>query len=343
MKIKEVANRLNTTPRTIRFYEEKGLIQPDKGENDYRSYSDDHLWRLQTILALREVGLSTQQIKNTLHNEEEVERYLNAQRSALYEEWLEIKDMIGTIDQMLNKKTGEELVKEDIFALADQLKNVKEKRKGWQDQWDFNSQAREYDESLKMNGYRFNVHEHYGEALAKAIEFVQPAEGETGVDIGIGTGNLGSQCIPHGAHVIGVDQSDEMLNVCKEKHPQIDVRHGHFLALPVMDDEADFITTSYALHHVTEEEKELALMEMNRILRSKGRVVIVDLMFADQHDRERVIGDFKEAGNREAIFAIEDEYYANRSNLEAWFKKIGYTVHTYVFNDILHMVYAEKH
>ncbi|QST00646.1 MerR family transcriptional regulator [Pontibacillus sp. ALD_SL1] len=107
MKIKEAANRLNTTPRTIRFYEEKGLIQPDKGENDYRSYNEHHLWRLQTILSLREVGMSTEQIKHTLQNEEKVERYLNVQRSALYEEWLEIKDMIGTIDQMLHKSADE--------------------------------------------------------------------------------------------------------------------------------------------------------------------------------------------------------------------------------------------
>ncbi|GGD15791.1 MerR family transcriptional regulator [Pontibacillus salipaludis] len=342
MKIKEAANRLNTTPRTIRFYEEKGLIQPDKGENDYRSYNEHHLWKLQTILSLREVGMSTQQIKHTLQNEEEVECYLNVQRSALYEQWLEIKDMIGTIDQMLDKSTDEGFVKEDIFALADQLKNVKEKRKGWQDQWDFNGQARDYDKSLKMNGYRFNVHEHYEEALEKAVEVVQPKEGEKGVDIGIGTGNLGSQFTPKGACIIGVDQSDEMLSVCKEKHPQIDVRHGHFLALPVMDGEVDFITTSYALHHVTEEEKELALREMDRILKPNGRIAIVDLMFADQHDRECVVGDFKDAGNQEAIFAIEDEYYANRSNLVAWFEQLGYKVHTHSFNNILHMVYAEK-
>ncbi|QST00647.1 methyltransferase domain-containing protein [Pontibacillus sp. ALD_SL1] len=233
-------------------------------------------------------------------------------------------------------------VKEDIFALANQLKSIKQKRKGWQDEWDFNSQARDYDESLKMNGYRFNVHENYDQALAKAIEFVHPREGETGVDIGIGTGNLGSQCIPLGTHVIGVDQSDEMLSVCKGKHPQIDVRHGHFLALPVMDGEVDFITTSYALHHVTEGEKELALREMDRILKPNGRIAIVDLMFANQHDRERVISDFKEAGNQEAILAIEDEYYADRSNLVAWFEQLGYEIHIHPFNDILHMVYAEK-
>lgn len=342
MKIKEVATKLNTTQRTIRFYEEKGLIQPDKGDNDYRYYTEQHLWKLQTILSLREVGMSTAQIKKTLMSEEEVGRYLNMQRSALYEEWLEIKDMIGTIDQMIEKNEDQELVKEDIFALADQLKTLKEKRKGWQDQWNFDSQARGYDESLKMNGYRFNVHENYEDALAKAIESIRPLKGEKGVDIGTGTGNLGSKCLPLGAHVIGVDQSEEMLKVCKEKHPDIDVRNGHFLALPVMDGEADFITTSYALHHVTEQEKELALREMDRILKPKGRIAIVDLMFANAHDRARVIKGFEEEGNQEALYAIEDEFYADRSNLVEWFKQLGYTVHTHSFNDILHMVYAEK-
>ncbi|MDY0409593.1 MerR family transcriptional regulator [Paracerasibacillus soli] len=32
MQIKEVAQQLHTTARTIRYYEEKGLIHPDKDQ-----------------------------------------------------------------------------------------------------------------------------------------------------------------------------------------------------------------------------------------------------------------------------------------------------------------------
>lgn len=342
LKIKEAANRLNTTPRAIRFYEEKGLIEPEKGENDYRHYNDQHLWKLQTILALREVGMSTSQIKSTLQDDKEVSKYLNLQRSALYEEWLEIKDMITTIDQMLNKQQNTTLSTQDIFKLADHLKDMKQKRKSWDDQWNFNEQAHDYDTSLKMNGYRFNVHEFYNEALAKAVQYVSPQPGEQGVDIGTGTGNLASLCLEKGASMIGVDQSEEMLNQCAKKFPSIDTRHGHFLALPVMDNQANFIVSSYALHHVTDDEKVMALQEMDRVLQSGGRIAITDLMFLNKEHKQATMKKYEEAGNDEAIYAINDEYYADQSILLNWFEENNYHYETHMFSDILHVVYAKK-
>lgn len=339
MKIKEAANRLNTTPRTIRFYEEKGLVQPEKGENDYRYYNEADLWKLQTILALREVGMSTSKIKITLQDENEVRKYLNMQRSALFEEWLEIKDMISTLDQMLEQPSFSQ---EDIFTLANHLKDVKQKRKDWEDQWNFDRQAKDYDKSLKKSGFRFNVHEFYDEALDTALGFVKPVEGETGLDIGIGTGNLAERCLEGGASMIGVDQSEEMLKVCGEKHPAIDTRHGHFLALPLMDKQVDFIVSSYALHHLTDEEKLLALQEMDRVLDDGGRISIADLMFEDEVQKEAVMKRFEEEGNTEAIFAINDEYYGLRSQLSGWLEQHGYRVEVKRLSDILHVVYAVK-
>lgn len=50
MNIKEAASRLGISARAIRFYEEKGLIQPAKQvSNGYRTYTENDIWRLQTI------------------------------------------------------------------------------------------------------------------------------------------------------------------------------------------------------------------------------------------------------------------------------------------------------
>jgi len=340
LKIKEAADRLNTTSRTIRFYEEKGLIQPEKGENDYRYYNEADLWKLQTILALREVGMSTSQIKMTLQDEQEVSKYyLNLQRSALYEEWLEIKDMIITLDQMLEQPSFSQ---EDIFTLANHLKDLKRKRKNWEDQWNFDSQAEGYDTSLKKSGFRFNVHEFYDDALTSAVGYVEPVAGETGLDIGVGTGNLAEKCLGAGAAMIGVDQSEEMLRVCRKKNPQVDTRHGHFLALPLMDKQVDFIVSSYALHHLTDDEKLLALQEMDRVLAEGGRIAIADLMFENPSQKNEVMIAFKTQENDEAIFAINDEYYGMRSELIHWLERHDYRVDTQRLSDILHVVFAEK-
>lgn len=252
MQMKEVASQLHTTPRTIRFYEEKGLITPYKTANNYRQFDEEHVERLRVILALREVGMSTSQIKNTLSNQHAIDHYLNDQRSVLYSEWLEMKDMIATIDEMVK---SEDIESHSLYEKAITLKDLKKKRQQWHDRWDFDSQANSYDQDLKTEGYAFNIHAHYEEVLAETVRLIDATTGEVGADIGIGTGNLGSQFLSKGASVIGVDQSKEMLLKCAEKFPTIEIRSGHFLALPLMDQSVDFITSSYALHHVEEEEK----------------------------------------------------------------------------------------
>ncbi|NOZ36845.1 MAG: MerR family transcriptional regulator [Gammaproteobacteria bacterium] len=48
-KIGEVAERLNTTPRTLRFYEEQGMLTPFRSAKGTRLYSDDDIARLEII------------------------------------------------------------------------------------------------------------------------------------------------------------------------------------------------------------------------------------------------------------------------------------------------------
>lgn len=50
MKIGEVAERLGTTPRTLRFYDQEGLIRPRRSEKGTRHYGEDDIERLQAIL-----------------------------------------------------------------------------------------------------------------------------------------------------------------------------------------------------------------------------------------------------------------------------------------------------
>lgn len=339
MKIKEVAKFLNTTPKALRFYEEKGLITPKKDKsNQYRDFSETDLYRLSTILALREIGVSIRDIKTILDNPElSITQYLDIQRSALFEQWLEMRDMIETIDQMLEKSTESNSF-EAIHQLANHLKNMKEIRNKWHDRWNFDEQAIDYDDHIKKEGHIFNVHEGYDEALALVVEKVQLEQNSIVVDIGIGTGNLGSRFLTNGNKVIGIDQSEKMLEICREKHPEIETRKGHFLALPLLDQSVDAIVSSYALHHLPDEEKLLALAEMIRVLKPHGQICIADLMFADETHRKAVLEGFEKSGNRIAIDAIEDEYYADKSLLVKWIKENGYKVETKQLNDILGII-----
>ncbi|SFJ75632.1 putative AdoMet-dependent methyltransferase [Halobacillus dabanensis] len=339
MRIKEVANRLGTTTRTIRFYEEKGLVKPEKGANDYRNYKEEDVKELKGILALREVGMSTVQIKKFLKGEVDQFSFLDMQRSVLYEEMIQIRDMIGVLDKMME---GDLTGSEDTMELAQKLKEIKQMRKNWKDRWDFDAQAEQYDENIKTTGYGFNVHQQYEEALTRVRDCINPLRHELGLDIGVGTGNLAELFLDRGTQMIGVDQSERMLRVCLNKHPNIDARRGHFLSLPVSDKGVDFVVSSYALHHLTDEEKELALAEMDRVLINGGRLAIADLMFENQATKKSILQQYLDEGNDEAIDAINDEYYADRSRLVSWLIDRDYRVETHQFNRILHLVFASK-
>ena len=61
-KIGEVAAMLNTTVRTIRYYEEEGLLVPHRTDGGTRLYSEQHIYRLRAILHLAENGFSLDDI-----------------------------------------------------------------------------------------------------------------------------------------------------------------------------------------------------------------------------------------------------------------------------------------
>jgi DNA-binding transcriptional MerR regulator len=82
LRIGEVARRVGTTPRTIRYYEEIGLL-PAEGAREsgrHRLYGEHEVQRLREALRLKELlGVSLDELKALLEAEEA--------RAALREEW----------------------------------------------------------------------------------------------------------------------------------------------------------------------------------------------------------------------------------------------------------------
>jgi MerR family transcriptional regulator, repressor of the yfmOP operon len=76
LRIQEVAAETGLTPRSIRYYEEMGLLEPAaRSEGDYRLYDDSDLERLRYIKELRdEAGFSLAQIGQLLEDEAARER-----------------------------------------------------------------------------------------------------------------------------------------------------------------------------------------------------------------------------------------------------------------------------
>ncbi|BBH64595.1 MerR family transcriptional regulator [Actinoplanes sp. OR16] len=63
MLIGELAERAGTSPRTLRYYEEHGLVRPSRDANGYRQYDDAELRVVHEIRALLADGFGVDDIK----------------------------------------------------------------------------------------------------------------------------------------------------------------------------------------------------------------------------------------------------------------------------------------
>ena len=71
LRIQEVAAEVGLTTRSIRYYEEVGLLAPVRSGGDYRLYDADDLERLRFIKALRDdAGFSLAEIGQLLEDDE---------------------------------------------------------------------------------------------------------------------------------------------------------------------------------------------------------------------------------------------------------------------------------
>ncbi len=58
MNISQVAAASGLPPKTIRYYEEIGLIRPTRGDNGYRAFAEPDLHRLSFLARARSLGFS---------------------------------------------------------------------------------------------------------------------------------------------------------------------------------------------------------------------------------------------------------------------------------------------
>jgi len=65
-KTSEIARRAGVSVRTLRYYDQIGLLRPQRGPKGARLYGKEHLIRLQQIRLLQFVGLSLEQIGHLL-------------------------------------------------------------------------------------------------------------------------------------------------------------------------------------------------------------------------------------------------------------------------------------
>jgi SAM-dependent methyltransferase len=122
------------------------------------------------------------------------------------------------------------------------------------------------------------------------------AAGGRVVELGVGTGRIAIPTALAGAHVIGVDSSPGMLEVCAEHArtagvaERLDLRLGD-LRRPPVDERVKLVTCPFRayLHLASDEERLEALTAARKLLRSGGQLVF-DVFAPSAEDIEETHG-----------------------------------------------------
>lgn len=331
MKIGEVAQRLGVSTRTLRHYERLGLVGPaNRTAAGYREYDSAELLRLEQVLSLVTLDIPLAVIKRALDRMEQagiganqqIEQLVEWQQELVTERIERLQELQAALHQLqftLRLNPGGPL--NLVHSIAQAVGRNAQAKRQWRDRWGFDRWANSYDQELGSGGSGYLPHQNYWEVLRQVAELVPPTAEV--LDIGIGTGNLSQLLIAKGARVVGVDQSREMLLRARQKLPGTQLLEGNFLALPVPDRSVDAVVTTYALHHLPEPDKRLAIAEMVRVLRPGGRIIIGDNMFLDQAAREAEHQRVLAAGQTDVWADIEDEYLGEVERLRAYLAEHG--------------------
>lgn len=174
-------------------------------------------------------------------------------------------------------------------------------------QSEFDAWSTDYDRAVGDDGtFPFDG---YDRVLHRVLDLAEVTPGQEILELGPGTGNLTRLLLDSGAAVWGLDFSEGMLTVARQKTPEATLVQGHVLEpLPApLDRRYDRIVGTYVLHEFPLSEKvSLVARLVEQHLAPGGRLIFGDIGFADNAARS-IVREHTGAGWDEEFYWLADE------------------------------------
>jgi len=131
--IADIARLAGTTSRTLRHYDDVGLVKPSRiGGNGYRYYDADALVRLQRVLLLRELGLGIPAIGEVLAGQRDDAAALRTHLDWLSHEQERIARQRASVERTITElEGGEKPMAEKMFDGFDHTQYKDEVEQRW--------------------------------------------------------------------------------------------------------------------------------------------------------------------------------------------------------------------
>lgn len=172
----------------------------------------------------------------------------------------------------------------------------------WADGYDESVRLADENDAYPFAGYATIQKEIYGRVCASGAKAV--------LDIGFGTGTLAGQLYQQGCDVFGQDFSSRMIQLAQGKMPRAKLYQGDFslgLLQALKQQRYDAIIATYALHHLTDEQKAAFLQELLPLLQDNGCIYVGDVAFATRAQLEQCKAQAGDDWDASEIYFVYDE------------------------------------
>lgn len=172
----------------------------------------------------------------------------------------------------------------------------------WADGYDESVRLADESDAYPFAGYATILKEIYGRVCASGAKTV--------LDIGFGTGTLAAKLYQQGCDVFGQDFSSRMIQLAQGKMPRAQLYQGDFslgLVQELKQQRYDAIIATYALHHLTDEQKAAFLQELLPLLQDNGCIYVGDVAFATRAQLEQCKAQAGDDWDASEIYFVYDE------------------------------------
>lgn len=115
MNVGDAARRSGLPSKTIRYYEDIGLISPSRAANGYRDYAEDDIHRLAFLKRARGLGFSIEDCRQLMalyrdrsRASHDVREIASAHVAAIAEKVRELEEMRATLQKLIHACHGDD-------------------------------------------------------------------------------------------------------------------------------------------------------------------------------------------------------------------------------------------
>jgi ubiquinone/menaquinone biosynthesis C-methylase UbiE len=148
--------------------------------------------------------------------------------------------------------------------------------------------------------------------LEKMVRLASPTSQWKVLDIATGTGHTAFAFAPFVSKVIGMDLTPEMLNKANKLKNQnqftkVDFQTGNVHSMKFDNESFDLLTCRRAFHHF--QNKDIALQEMNRVLKPQGILIIDDRSIPEDKEIDQIMN---------SLDTLHDSSHIREYNSKEW-------------------------